>query len=106
MTPEEERILAEVARMLVEIIGESYALDLSIGMDTSFNADLELESIEFVRLAAKLTEHYGQRVDFVAFLASKEIDEIIALTVGAVVSHIADCQATSATATAAGVFDG
>ena len=87
--PDEERILAEVTRMLVEIIGEDYLLDLDIGMDTSFNTDLELESIEFVRLAAKLTEAYGERVNFV-------IDEIIALTVGDVVSHVAERTATSA----------
>ena len=94
--PDEERILAEVTRMLVEIIGEEYVLDLNIGMDTSFDADLELESIEFVRLAAKLTEQYGKRVDFVAFLADKQIGEIITLTVGEVVRHIADRMATSA----------
>lgn len=96
MTPDDERILAEVTRMLVEIIGEDYLLDLNIGMDTYFDADLELESIEFVRLAAKLTEQYGERVDFVAFLADRKIDEIITLTVGDVVRHVAGCMATSA----------
>ncbi|MGH3830834.1 MAG: phosphopantetheine-binding protein [Pseudonocardiaceae bacterium] len=96
MTPDEERILVEVTRMLVEIIGEDYVLDMSIGMGTSFDADLELESIEFVRLAAKLTEHYGERVNFVAFLADRGIDEIINLTVGAVVRHVAHRMATSA----------
>lgn len=95
MIPDEERILAEVTRMLVEIIGEEYALNLNIGMDTSFDADLELESIEFVRLAGKLTQRYGERVDFVAFLADKQIGEIITLTVGEVVHHIADRMATS-----------
>ncbi|MEO7194664.1 MAG: phosphopantetheine-binding protein [Pseudonocardiaceae bacterium] len=95
MTPDEERILVEVTRMLVEIIGEDYVLDMNIGMDTSFDADLELESIEFVRLAAKLTEHYGERVNFVAFLADRGIDEIINLTVGAVVRHVVDRMATS-----------
>lgn len=94
--PDEARILAEVTRMLVEIIGEDYVLDLNIGMDTYFDADLELESIEFIRLAGKLTEHYGKRVDFVAFLADRKIDEIIQLTVGDVVRHVADRMATSA----------
>lgn len=103
MTPDEERILAEVSRMLVEIIGEDYVIDLDIGMGTSFNADLELESIEFVRLAAKLTEHYGERVNFVAFLADKEIDEIIGLTVGSLVRHVADCLAPSVVGAVGGV---
>ena len=94
--PDEERILAEVTRMLVEIIGEEYVLNLHIGMDTAFDADLELESIEFVRLAAKLTERYGERIDFVAFLADRQISEIITLTVGDVVHHIAGRMATSA----------
>jgi acyl carrier protein len=96
MMPDEERILADVLRILGEIIGEGYLLNLNIGMSTSFNSDLELESIEFVRLAAKLTETYGERVNFIAFLADKNIDEIIGLTVGEVVSHIADRMATSA----------
>ena len=94
--PDEERILAEVTRMLVEIIGEEYVLTLHIGMNTAFDADLELESIEFVRLAAKLTERYGERVDFVGFLADRQIGEIITLTVGDVVRHIAGRMATAA----------
>jgi acyl carrier protein len=81
-------ILATISRLVVDVIGEEYVLDLDIGMDTSFNADLELESIEFVALAASLREEYGERVDFVAFLADKEVGEIIALTVGDVVRYI------------------
>lgn len=86
-----EQILADIRAMLTEIIGSEYALALDIGMDTSFEADLELESIEFVKLAAMLTEHYGERVDFVVFLADKELDEIIGLTVGEVASYVASC---------------
>lgn len=91
MTP--DQILAEVRVMLTDIIGAEYALGLDIGMDTSFDANLELESIEFVRLSAMLTERYGDRVDFVAFLATKELDEIIDMTVGHLVTHIARCLA-------------
>jgi acyl carrier protein len=88
MTP--DQILADVRAMLVEIIGPEYALGIDIGMTTSFEADLELESIEFVKLATRLGEHYGHRVDFVAFLADKTLNEIIDLTVGEVVVYIAD----------------
>ena len=84
-----DQILAEVRAMLTEIIGAEYALSLDIGMETSFDADLELESIEFVKLATMLTEHYGDRVDFVGFLADKGLNEIIDMTVGEVVTHIA-----------------
>lgn len=98
MMPDEEQILAEVTLMLVEIIGEDYVLGLHIGMDTYFDADLELESIEFVRLAATLTEHYGGQVNFVAFLADRQIDEIIHLTVGDVVRHVVGCMAITTVA--------
>jgi acyl carrier protein len=95
-----DQILTEVRAMLTEIIGAEYALSLDIGMATSFDADLELESIEFVKLATMLTERYGDRVDFVAFLAAKELDEIIEMTVGEVVTYIAGCLAL------AGAVDG
>ncbi len=95
-----ERILTDVRAMLIDIIGAEYALSLDIEMDTAFEADLELESIEFVKLATMLAERYGNRVDFVAFLADKTIDEIIEMTVGDVVTYIARCLAL------AGVVDG
>lgn len=86
-----DQTLAEVRAVLTEIIGEEYAFSLDIGMDTSFDADLELESIEFVRLSAMLAERYGDRVDLVAFLADKDPEQIIGLTVGEVVTYIASC---------------
>ena len=95
-----EQILADVRAMVTEIIGTEYALSLDIGMDTSFDADLELESIEFVKLSTMLAERYGDRVNFVAFLATKELDEIIDMTVGEVVTYIANCSAL------AGAIDG
>jgi len=82
-------VLADVASMIAEIVGEDYLLDLEIGMDTSFSDDLELESIEFVTLAEKLTERYGERVDFVAWLAETELDDLIAMTVGTLVTFVA-----------------
>jgi acyl carrier protein len=88
-----EQILTEVRAMLTEIIGVEYAVGLDIGMDTSFDNDLQLESIEFVKLATMLAERYGDQVDFVAFLAAKELDEIIEMTTGEVVTYIAGCMA-------------
>lgn len=86
-----DQILTEVRGMLTEIIGAEYALGLDIGMDTSFDADLELESIEFVRLASMLKDRFDDRVDFVAFLADKELDEIMEMTVGEVAAYVASC---------------
>jgi acyl carrier protein len=74
--------------MLVDVIGPEYLIGLDIELETSFDADLELESLEFVAMAERLLQHYGEQVDFVAWLATMELDEIIGLTVGDLVSFI------------------
>ena len=86
-----ETILADITRMLGEVIGEDYLFDVSVTMDTAFSGDLELESIEFVALAGLMKEHYGAAVDFVGFLADMTLHQIIALRVGQVVDHIQGC---------------
>ena len=85
-------ILATVEQLIVEIVGDEIALTTPITMTTSFNADLELESIEFVALAEKLQQHYGKDVDFVGWISKKELDQIIGLTVGELVEFIASCR--------------
>jgi acyl carrier protein len=89
----EAQVLDVVRTLIAEIIGEEYLLDLAIDMDTSFEDDLEMESIEFVKLGARLTEHYGGSVDFAGFLADLDLDEIISMRVGTVVGHIVDATA-------------
>ena len=81
-------VLDVVRRLITEVVGEEYLLDLEIGRETSFEDDLEMESIEFVKFGAKLTEHYGGGVDFAAFLADKDLDEIIEMRVGTVVDYV------------------
>ncbi len=83
-----EEVLATVARILAEIVGEDWIAETSITEATSFADDLELESIEFVALAERLQEHYGADVDFVGWLSAKELDEIIALRVGYLVEFL------------------
>jgi len=85
-------VLETVRRLIVEVAGDEIALLSPITMETSFNADLELESIEFVALAEKLQQHYGARVDFVGWISTKELDQIIALTVGELVEFIQSCR--------------
>jgi acyl carrier protein len=85
-------ILRAVEEALVEVAGDELLLAGPITMATSFNADLELESIEFVALAEKLQQRYGAQVDFVGWISTKELDQIIALTVGELVEFIASCR--------------
>jgi acyl carrier protein len=82
-------VLAEIAELLRDILDEYGIEDAEIGMDTRFHDDLELESIDLVTLAGRLEERYGSRVNFAEFVARLELDEIIALTVGRLVGHVA-----------------
>jgi acyl carrier protein len=86
-----EEVLTTVARLIAEVVGEEWMEDRAITMETSFEKDLELESIEFVALAEKLQERYGKGVDFVGWLSGKELDEIIGFTVGELVEFIVRC---------------
>ncbi len=83
-----DAVLAELERILTEVVGDELLLDGPITLDTSFDADLQLESIEFVALSEQLLTTYGERVDFVTWLAGMELDDIIALTVGDVVGFV------------------
>ena len=87
-----DEVLATVEKLIVEVAGEEVTLLSPITMTSSFNRDLELESIEFVALAEKLQQHYGAKVDFVGWISTKELDQIIALTVGELVEFILSCR--------------
>jgi len=93
-----EEVLGELATMLRGVIGEAWAEDVPITLETSFGSDLELESIEFVALAEKMTARYGSQVDFAGWLAEKELGDIIGLRVGQVVEFIVSCLSPSTTA--------
>lgn len=89
------QILGELATLVREVIGEAWAEEAEIGMATRFGEDLELESIEFVALAEKLTARYGRGVDFAGWLAGMRLEQILGLTVGQVVEFIAACLASN-----------
>jgi acyl carrier protein len=92
-----EAVLDTLAGLLREVIGEGWVDDLEIGRATSFAKDLELESIEFVALAERLQTVYGERVDFAGWLADKELDQIIGLSVGEVVDFVCRCLSSAPT---------
>ncbi|MEU9116763.1 acyl carrier protein [Streptomyces sp. NPDC048483] len=82
------RILDEITDMLVSVAGEELLVVGAITPATTFNDDLALESIEFVALAELLQRRYGTEVDLLGFLAEKDIDQILAMTVGELAAHI------------------
>jgi acyl carrier protein len=85
-------VLRVIERLVIEIAGDEILLAGPLTMTSSFNGDLELESIEFVALAEKLQLHYGGQVDFVGWISAKELDQIIGLTVGELVEFIVSCR--------------
>lgn len=80
--------LTVVTGLLQEVLGDEWDDSFDITEATSFADDLELESIEFVALAEKLQEHYGQEVDFVAWISGLDLDGILALSVGDLVRFV------------------
>jgi len=83
-----EDVLAEIRRIVVEVIGEDYVSELDIERDTRFRDDLDVESIEFVALGEALRARYGERIRLAQWIGDMEVDEIIAMTVGQLVDHI------------------
>ncbi|MGW5721155.1 acyl carrier protein [Amycolatopsis sp. NPDC003865] len=85
---DETTVLAQLSGMLRELLEEYGLDDAEITMDTTFHDDLELESVDLVALSGQLREHYGERVNFATFIAERDLEEIIALTVGELVRYI------------------
>jgi acyl carrier protein len=84
----EVTVLADLSKMLRILLDEYGLDDAEITMDTTFHDDLELESVDLVALSGQLREHYGERVNFATFIAERDLDEIIALTIGELVRYI------------------
>jgi acyl carrier protein len=93
----EQRVLDDVARMVRDVIAEEWTRDVSIGMNTSFAKDLELESIEFVALAERIRDEYGKGVNLAGWLAGMDLDQILGLRVGQLVEFIVRCSSQQTT---------
>lgn len=85
----DDDVLDRVVAVLGEIVGEDVVEALEVGATTSLSADLELESIEFVVLAEKLQERFGDPVDFIAWSAKMDLEELMGLTVGEIADFVA-----------------
>ncbi|HTI25531.1 MAG TPA: acyl carrier protein [Kutzneria sp.] len=81
-------VFTEIDGMLRQVLAELGVDDVEITEQTSFNEDLELESIDLVTLTALISERWGEPVNLAEFLADKELDEVIALKVGDLVDFV------------------
>ena len=97
-TESRTEILAVLVDVLEKVL-DQYGLDDSeITEDTTFHDDLGLESIDLVAVGQMLAEHYGEQVNLAAFLAEKDLDDVIGITVGDLVSFVESSTAGSAAA--------
>ena len=85
-------ILEKITHIIVQVIGDEFELDEPITMETSFNSDLEIESIEFVALMELVEAEYGSKINITGWLSTKDLDDIIEFVVGDLVEYIAQWQ--------------
>lgn len=80
----------KVVRTIVDVVGEEFYEEADIGLDSTFAEDIELESMEMMEIAERLIETYGGKVDFVAWFAEMELEDLVEMTVGTVVDFIVE----------------
>ena len=83
-----ESVRATVETAIRDVVGEWYYEECQVGLDSTFAEDIQLESMEVMEIAERLIEHYEGKVDFVAWFAELELDDLIDLTVGRIIDFI------------------
>ena len=83
-----ESVERTVTGTIIEVVGKEFYEECEVGLDSTFAEDIELESIEVMEIAEKLIETYGEKVDFVAWFADMELEDLVEITVGSVVDFI------------------
>ncbi|HET9899394.1 MAG TPA: hypothetical protein VFQ44_31085 [Streptosporangiaceae bacterium] len=84
-------LLARVVALIAHAASEDDAWVSSVTPSCRLEGDLWLDSVELVALAGLLRAAYGDKIDLAAFLTGLEIDKLIGLTVGDLVSYVAGC---------------
>jgi acyl carrier protein len=87
MTYTREQILAEVLELLSSV-ARDWEYEGPVGANTRLFADLAFESLDFVVLAAKVQELFGQTFPFPEFFAEIGRRDVRDLTVGEWVDFI------------------
>ena len=87
--------LSELAEALRQVTGENAAWAARIRPESRLEGDLGLDSLELAELDGILRDRHGNGVDLMDHLAGMDIDQIIGLTVGDLLVHLADASASS-----------
>jgi acyl carrier protein len=83
-----DSVRTTVETAIRDVVGGLYYEECEVGLASTFAEDIQLESMEVMEVAERLIEEYEGRVDFVAWFADMELDDLIELTVGSVVDFI------------------
>jgi acyl carrier protein len=83
-----QEVRTTVETSIREVVGDWYYDECQVSLSSSFAEDVQLESMEVMEVAEKLMDAYEGRVDFVAWFADMELDDLVELTVGHVVDFI------------------
>lgn len=94
MDIQRNEILKRVHLILADVMDEDPE-DIEVAWETSFQNDLELESIEMVALGDLLRESYGEELNFASWLTQFSLEEILELKVGDLIEWIEQCQSNS-----------
>jgi acyl carrier protein len=83
-------IIRDITAVIRQAVAEDWIQEFEIGANTSFNDDLDLESVEFVTIAAGLQQHFGEQIDLIGWLSTKSFDDLIALRVGNIAEFVSN----------------
>ena len=86
--PTAAEVLDDLRGIILRILQMETSADFVIDLGDRLTEELGLESIDLVNIGAMLTERYGDTVNLAVYLADREIDDVIALTVGALVGFV------------------
>jgi acyl carrier protein len=89
-------IIRDITAVIRQAVAEDWIQEFEIGANTSFNDDLDLESVEFVTIAAGLQQHFGEQIDLIGWLSTKSFDDLIALRVGNIAEFVSNNLAVGA----------
>ncbi|AKU95089.1 Acyl carrier protein [Labilithrix luteola] len=87
--------LALVVDTIRDVVAEDWIKDYEINRETRFSRDMELDSLEFVRIVDAIQVAVGSQIDVMEWLSGKTIPALIELRVGDIVDVIDAAKQTS-----------
>jgi acyl carrier protein len=82
-----EQVHRAVEDAIVAVVGRWYYDECQVTLESTFAEDIELESMEVMEIAERLIETYPD-VDFVTWFSGMELEELVEITLGDVVTFI------------------